>query len=361
VTNKINKLLRLGRLEHHNEILFNKQSETELQIKNLGLFHQDQGGNCNQLYRYVRVGYELLPLLNLSRKPVVGLKAAARLTLSQGIRWQSLKLPFLAKKVGISNNLRIFGYDNNDQVTVKVAMPNHFRRGNLLREVRARKLVTEKMGKRTICPRLLSYERKDGRWLIEEMLEEEGQTSLHDKALEFLKEYCQDFYRLSQSIKPINRCGYNRHLSILEESLAAKISGYKDFDPGKYWPVALCHNDLCPENMIKSRNGRLFVIDWEFAAYNPVAYDLAKLYTKHPALREDILAALEHFSKQNSPFLDAHLQLAIALAWRFTDTKAKIYAQVSRLDDDKKVSMEDIHRQLQQKLYEHHELISNLL
>ena len=361
MNNKLNKLLNLGRLEHQNETLFNKQSETELQIKNLSLFHQDQGDSCNQLYRYVRVGYELLPLLNLSREPVVGLKTAAKLVLSQGIRWQSLRLPFLAKKVGISNNLRIFGYDNNDQVTVKVAMPNHFRRGNLLREVRARKLVTEKMGKRTICPRLIAYERKDGRWLIEEMLEEEGQASLHDKALEFLKEYCQDFYRISEKSKPVNRCGYDKRLSILEESLAAKISGHKDFQPDKNWPVALCHNDLCPENMVKSRDGRLHVIDWEFAAYNPVAYDLAKLYTKHPALREDILAALEYFSRHNGPFLDANLQLAIALAWRFTDTKAKINAQVSRLDSDKKVNMEGIHSQLQQKLHEHQNLISNLL
>jgi len=361
VANKLDKLMGLGRLEHQNEILFNKQSETELQIKNLSLFHREQGGSFKHTYRYVRVGYELLPLLYFPRKPAAGLKAAVRLALSQGVWWQGLKLPFLAKKIGISNNLRIFGYEGNDKLTIKVAMPNHFRRGNLLREVRARKLVAGRMGGQAICPRLFAYESKEGRWFTEEMLQEEGQASLHDKAVEFLDSYCRAFYQLSVSLQPISRAGYDRSLSKLDEVLAGKLSGHREFDPQKLWPVALCHNDLCPENMVKTRDGKLYLIDWEFAAHNPVAYDLAKIYTKHPDLREDIIAALEYFSKENSSVLSAKLQLAIALAWRFTDTKAKIHFQLSRLEENKKVNMEGINKQLDEKRHEHSNLIENLL
>ncbi len=361
MANKLTKLMNLGRLEHQNEVLFNKQSETDLQIKNLSLFHREQGGSFKHTYRYVRVGYELLPLRDFSRKPVTGLKAAIRLVLSQGVRWQGLKLPFLAKKIGISNNLRIFGYEGNDNLTIKVAMPNHFRRGNLLREVRARKLVAGRMGGQAICPPLTAYESKDGRWFIEEMVQEEGQASLHDKAVEFLDSYSRAFYQLSVGLQLVSRAGYDRSLAKLDLGLAEKISGCKEFNPQKLWPIALCHNDLCPENMVKTRDGRLYLIDWEFAAYNPVAYDLAKLYTKHPDLREGIIAALEYFSNENSSVLSARLQLAIALAWRFTDTKAKIYFQLSRLEDNKKVNMEDINNQLNEKRQEHHQLINTLL
>jgi len=36
-----------------------------------------------------------------------------------------------------------------------------------------------------------------------------------------------------------------------------------------------CHNDLVPENFIKSRDGEIFLIDWEYSGYNNPLWDLA--------------------------------------------------------------------------------------
>ncbi|MGE7944158.1 phosphotransferase [Lysinibacillus xylanilyticus] len=36
-----------------------------------------------------------------------------------------------------------------------------------------------------------------------------------------------------------------------------------------------CHNDLVPENFIKSREGKIFLIDWEYSGYNNPFWDLA--------------------------------------------------------------------------------------
>lgn len=36
-----------------------------------------------------------------------------------------------------------------------------------------------------------------------------------------------------------------------------------------------CHNDLVPENFIKSRDGKIFLIDWEYSGYNNPFWDLA--------------------------------------------------------------------------------------
>ncbi|WP_217580469.1 phosphotransferase [Lysinibacillus sp. GbtcB16] len=65
-----------------------------------------------------------------------------------------------------------------------------------------------------------------------------------------------------------------------------------------------CHNDLVPENFIKSRDGEIFLIDWEYSGYNNPLWDLAafileselmdfeeqlflKLYFQRPILDEE--------------------------------------------------------------------------
>lgn len=39
--------------------------------------------------------------------------------------------------------------------------------------------------------------------------------------------------------------------------------------------ICPCHNDLVPENFIKSREGKIFLIDWEYSGYNSPLWDLA--------------------------------------------------------------------------------------
>jgi len=53
------------------------------------------------------------------------------------------------------------------------------------------------------------------------------------------------------------------------EYLNDKIQQLKSFS---FCP---CHNDLVPENFIKSRGGEIYLIDWEYSGYNNPFWDLA--------------------------------------------------------------------------------------
>lgn len=53
------------------------------------------------------------------------------------------------------------------------------------------------------------------------------------------------------------------------ELLNDKIQQLKSFS------LCPCHNDLVPENFIKSSEGKLFLIDWEYSGYNNPFWDLA--------------------------------------------------------------------------------------
>ncbi len=82
------------------------------------------------------------------------------------------------------------------------------------------------------------------------------------------------------------------------ERLNDKIQQLESFN------ICPCHNDLVPENFIKSRDGKIFLIDWEYSGYNNPLWDLAafileselteykeqhflKLYFQRPILEEE--------------------------------------------------------------------------
>lgn len=52
-------------------------------------------------------------------------------------------------------------------------------------------------------------------------------------------------------------------MEILEEFLAMGV------------PLCPCHNDLVPENLVKSGDDKIYLIDWEYAGMNDPVWDLA--------------------------------------------------------------------------------------
>jgi thiamine kinase-like enzyme len=42
--------------------------------------------------------------------------------------------------------------------------------------------------------------------------------------------------------------------------------------------MVACHNDAVPENFIKDENGKLFIIDWEYAGMNDPCWEIAALF-----------------------------------------------------------------------------------
>ncbi len=60
--------------------------------------------------------------------------------------------------------------------------------------------------------------------------------------------------------------------------------------------ICLTHNDLLPGNLLVSNSGRLYAIDWEYAATSDPFYDLAVLFDGH-----------QLNTQQQSSFLEAYL------------------------------------------------------
>ena len=46
-------------------------------------------------------------------------------------------------------------------------------------------------------------------------------------------------------------------------------------------PPVLCHHDLNPLNLLLDRDGRLWLVDWEYAGFGDAAIDLASLASQH--------------------------------------------------------------------------------
>ncbi len=55
----------------------------------------------------------------------------------------------------------------------------------------------------------------------------------------------------------------------------------------KSFSVCPCHNDLVPENFIKSSDGKIFLIDWEYSGYNNPFWDLAAFILESELTSDD--------------------------------------------------------------------------
>ncbi|MCO1334225.1 choline kinase family protein [Microbulbifer sp. OS29] len=73
------------------------------------------------------------------------------------------------------------------------------------------------------------------------------------------------------------RAGFYSLLDELQERLLPVIDTAYQLGDGDY----LCHNDLTSGNLIWAPSGRLYAIDWEYAAMGDKFYDLAVLVEEH--------------------------------------------------------------------------------
>lgn len=78
---------------------------------------------------------------------------------------------------------------------------------------------------------------------------------------------------------------YEKYKKMLEAGNASCYEGFWEADAFFYHLMDRlsilgpehkpCHNDLVPENLIKDKNGKLYLIDWEYSGYNDPMWDLA--------------------------------------------------------------------------------------
>jgi thiamine kinase-like enzyme len=62
-----------------------------------------------------------------------------------------------------------------------------------------------------------------------------------------------------------------------------------------------CHNDGVPENFIKDKNGKLFLIDWEYSGMNDPVAELAALFLESEFSQESINFILSCYFEDKIP------------------------------------------------------------
>ncbi len=352
--------IKLGRLHLYNAGILDQQAQTNHILERLTLFDAQFGCSRGNTYRYIYAGDNLFPLCRFfsSRKAVAEALASA-------IRERSfpvlVELPFLCRLISISTNARVFEYNSRRELTAKVALKNVFRIGRLAREIRARKVIAEKGKLRAIIPRIIEYDRSGGNWIVEENVSDARSVSLEEKAAEFLDCYARPFYRATSRPVSLAKNRVGGPALYIDLPLKNMIIKHEKFSYYALWPFALCHGDLSPLNMIKSESGRFCLIDWEFAAHKPVAYDLCKIYRSYPALRAKVIALLEDLSGGSDRALRPELQIAAALGMRYADARLKIETQIKEMRSGQEKISGEFNDMLSDKLELHKTLISELL
>ncbi len=280
-------------------------------VEQLLFFNTEYTEDSSSTHKYFMYGpNDLVPIKRVFYNP----KPLAKVILNQLTFPETIELPFPCSSIKVRNNIRIFGYGSNKKVSIKVAlkgMNRHgdYRRGCLFREIKARKILTKQLSK--TIPKLIDYDHKKGRWIEEELILESYNFSAEDKLKEFLDSKAFLIYNVTTRPQPLWK--------FIDKDVIKKylpINLFKDqiFNPDCTVPIALCHGDLAESNLLKSKKGHLYVIDWEKAHVKPVAYDLLTTFKRHPKLRKSILALLGKLSSNSAENVEPRFQIAVAIA-----------------------------------------------
>lgn len=229
-------------------------------------------------------------------------------------------LPFMAERITVRTNARIFGFKGGGQkpLTVKILMRHSGKTfaerlyGNsLFADIRARRLAAAAFARSPVLtvPGIVAYDKKHGRWLVEEHVPGVS-AGRHDlgRVAPFI-----DFPALYAGAARLRPFARRRQSGRMSAWLREIDPGFPIPDDDALWPEALVHSDMGNAgNVLAAPDGRLCLIDWELAHVAPVAIDLGSLYWRNPDLKPLLmrwLSALDPEGKAMAP----NVQLAYGL------------------------------------------------
>ena len=134
-------------------------------------------------------------------------------------------------------------------------------------------------------PKVLEIETFDGNWaIVSEFIEGETLASLMEKNPERRDEYLEQFVDIQLEIQS-KMCP---SLRIIKDKMNAKINA-ADIDATTRYElhtrleampnhIKVCHGDFNPTNVIITKNGEHFVIDWAHATQGNASADAARTY-----------------------------------------------------------------------------------
>lgn len=81
--------------------------------------------------------------------------------------------------------------------------------------------------------------------------------------------------------------------------------------------LCACHNDAVPENFIKSEDGKIYLIDWEYSGMNDPYADLAALFLESDFTEDNIDYLLLHYFNGNIPEEASKKILCYQILWDY--------------------------------------------
>ncbi|MFC1680857.1 phosphotransferase family protein [Pseudomonadota bacterium] len=223
-------------------------------------------------------------------------------------------------EIRIKHNIRIFYLDQEAiKLTVKIAASSRGRRGNLAREISARKLYPE------FTTPILRYDRVHLHWLEEKAVELDKNVENEVKLKRFLDDYALDFYGLFSRPRPVLRV--LKRYRVEPEEVAAILRDVrgapKVYLEGAQVTCTLVHGDLSPGNMLSAVDGRFYLVDFENMGTGLLSMDLARA-----ASRKNIGGILNIIEKCSdraalSPLEQMWIAAAIRLA-RYQKTRKEL-------------------------------------
>lgn len=224
-----------------------------------------------------------------------------------------VELPLSAQAIVANWNLRIIGLGDDGRLTAQVRMRGT--KGSLFREVRARRAVARLLAgdAEVAVPALRAYDRTAGLWLVEDFVN--GRPGELSDLAAYLAGPAAGFYRRTARPRPIARV-FARARPLLAELAASepRLRRLAALPDDTLWPVALCHGDVMVGNILRTADRRFWLADWERAAVQPIALDLAATVMWQPPMRDAALAILRQLDPGGiSPTAEDYLVLGMVL------------------------------------------------
>jgi hypothetical protein len=247
--------------------------------------------------RYVVAGDALLNEQRVLAVPSL----PAEITARHG-RLITVDLPLSAPAILARSNLRVMGLGPNGDRCARVQMRHG--QTSIRREVRARQIALGLGLRSLVVPAVLA--RGQG-WVVDQQVG--GHHAREPEMLRFIQTALPAFHAGTVRMRPF-RGPYALG------ALVADVKGFAgEFTPSAAngaWPVALCHGDIAPTNLLCTEGGSFALVDWERARVMAVAFDFARVCIEFPATAAPAIQALRRMTGKSG--VAPEVQLAIGLA-----------------------------------------------
>lgn len=171
-------------------------------------------------------------------------------------------------------------------------------------------------GRMKINPPVLYFNAKTGVKLAEFI---QNAETLHEYSIQQRENLLQiaDIYKKLHGSKVRFRNGFNIFYEIEKYDVLIDRAGAKMYGSNKALrqqimniedklnemgvSLCACHNDAVPENFIKSEDGHIFLIDWEYSGMNDPMADIAALFLESDFSKENIEFFLNEYFEGDIP------------------------------------------------------------